>query len=136
MNLYMAGVVHQRKESQAAINLRTTFAGRRHDTAVGPVLRGVYQFDGGFSPAAVDVRDMVHRQTTVQAALADRAAVLLLNPQGVDDGWVALDAASEISPMLCIAEQFTRFFRPYFWQQPLQHAKCIAGWLGYLRSFH
>ena len=75
-------------------------------------------------------------QSTLQAALTDRAAVLLPLPQRLDDRWVSLDAASEIAPVLRIAEQFTRILWPYFWQQPLQHAECIAAWLGYLRSFH
>jgi hypothetical protein len=96
--------MHQGQEAEAAIHFWTTFAGWRHDAAVCPVLRGVNQLNGCLCSAAVDVRDVVHRQSTVQAALADRAAVLLLNPQGVDDGWVALNAAGEITPVLRITQ--------------------------------
>lgn len=110
MDLYMTGVVHQRQEAEAAIHLRTTFTGWCHDTAVGPLLRCVSQLDGLLCPAAVDIGDVVHRQATVQAALTDRAAVLLFNPQGFDDGGVALNAASEITPVLRITQQLASVF--------------------------
>lgn len=113
MNSHMARIMHQHQEAQAAIHLRTTFTGWSHDTAVGPLLRCVDQLDGRLCPAAVDVGDVVHRQSTVQAALADRAAVLLLNPQGVDDGWVALNAAGEITPVLRITQQLAGVFWPH-----------------------
>jgi hypothetical protein len=119
MDLYMTGVVHESQEAEAAIYLWTTFTGWRHDTAVGPLLRCVNKLDGRLCPAAVDVRDVVHRQSTVQAALADRAAVLLFNPQGVDDGWVALNAAGEITPVLRITQQLAGVFRPHFGEKPL-----------------
>lgn len=83
--------------------------------------RLVYQ-DRLLGRAAMDVGHVVYGEASLQAALTDRAAVILLGPEGFDDRWIPLDPASEITPVLGITQQLPGIVGAHLGQKALQYA--------------
>jgi len=83
--------------------------------------RLVYQ-DRLLGRAAMDVGHVVHGEASLQAALTDRAAVILLGAEGFDDSWTPLDPAGEVTPVFCITQQLTGIVGAHLRQESLQYA--------------
>lgn len=80
----------------------------------------VYQ-DRLLGRAAMDVGHVVYGEASLQAALTDWTAVILLQPEGFDDRWIPLDPASEITPVLGITQQLPGVVWAHLGQEALQY---------------
>ena len=118
----MAGVVHQSKEAQASSLLRATFAWWCHHVAVSATSSRLVYEDRLLGRTAMDVGHVVHGEPTLQAALTDRAAVILLGPEGFDDRWIPLDPAGEITPVFGITQKLPGIVGAHLGQEALQYA--------------